>query len=176
MDLNDLSMVLPWTNSIGKCPLCSTYFLPLLPSRIISWFTLCYSGYFFVLHLHTVQVLFTSMVLCKGPWFWSVYVSSTISDLRGESTCSNPSTQSEAHTGSPNASKTPLETRNKFRRQCPPSQRSSDASPRARSFVHHTGRERSSCAHSPATPLLRTAQDLSLPTKHSDTTSHTRTF
>ena len=40
-------------------------------------------------------------------------------------------TKQSTHTGSPNASKQaiyPLETWNKFRRQCPPSQRSSDAS------------------------------------------------
>ena len=93
--------------------------------------------------------------------------------------CSNPSIQSEVHTGRRNASEQstyPLETRDKFQRQCPPSQRSSDASPWAHSFVPHTGRQRGSCAHSPVTPLLRTAQDLSLPIKHSDTTSHTRTF
>lgn len=74
------------------------FFLPLLPSRIISWFTLCYSAYFFVLRLHIIQVLFTCTVLCKGLWFWSVCVSSTESDLRRKSTCSNPSTQSEVHT------------------------------------------------------------------------------
>lgn len=141
------------------CPLF--YILP--PATSFKNYFLIHSvllSFFFVLHLHTVQVLFIYMVLCKGPWFRSVYISSTKSDLRGQSTCSNPAIQSEAHTGRRSASKQsiyPLETRNKFQRQCPPSQRSSDASPWAHSFDPHTGRERGSCAvssHSPAQNCL----------------------
>lgn len=133
--------IVPWTNSIGKCFLCSIYFHSVTSFKNYFWFTLCYSAYFYSTSAYDPSTIYLHGALQSPTILKCLCFLNRIRLKKKIYVFQSFYTKQSTHTGSPNASKQaiyPLERETSSERQCPPSQRSSDASHRLICSSAHT--------------------------------------